>query len=155
MKKLMFALVLVSSLGISSLRAEEIESSKSLKSISKQAIELNLPQFSKYLQIGDAQELEGVYATVDRRYVIAIIKNKKKSHDYIGVVISADNKYWEKGEVKFNFVKKENKLQGFYYNQAGKAIPIQFSINEYGALETKLLEKLTLEEFKMSQLAGL
>jgi acetoacetate decarboxylase len=128
-------------------------SNKRLAPIEKQAIEFDLSGFGNYLNNGSAQTIEGVYTTEDRRYVIAVVKNQEKSHDYIGVVISADNQYWDKGEVKFNFVKQDDgSLKGFYYDQAGKAYPVTFDTNENG-LQSDMMHKLSVAEVKMGNLA--
>jgi len=80
--------------------------------------------------------------------VIAIIKNNEKGHDYIGVVCAADNPYWKSGEVKFNFVlRNDNKLKGYYYNSSGNYVPVSFSING-DSLQTNRLRKVNLENNK-------
>tara|TARA_B110000046_G_scaffold34410_1_gene37252 strand:- start:21770 stop:21991 length:222 start_codon:yes stop_codon:yes gene_type:complete len=68
-----------------------------------------------YLENGNLKQAEGVYRSPDARYVIALIKNNEKGHDFIGIASEADNSYWKKGEVKFNFVlESNNQLNGYY-----------------------------------------
>jgi hypothetical protein len=97
--------------------------------------------FHNYLEIGNPHQLEGIYASLDNRYKVAIVKNDAKHHDFIGVVISADNKYWEEGDVKFSFVMKDEALTGYYYNYSGEEAPIQFKIVE-DALDANCLKKM-------------
>lgn len=127
---------------------------KNLKPIEKQSVEFNLSQFCSYLENGKPHQLEGVYTSPDERYKIAIVKNDEKQHDFIGIVITADNHYWEPGDVKFNFVMKDNALKGYYYNQAGDEFPMQFQIDA-DTLNTKSLKKLKVKTVKADMLAGL
>ena len=115
--------------------------SKTLEPIEKQNIEFSFLQFCNYLENGNAHPFEGVYASPDNRYKVAIVKNDAKHHDYIGIVISADNKYWATGDVKFNFVMEDEALIGYYYNSSGKEFPIQFKIVS-DTLETNFLKKM-------------
>ncbi len=115
--------------------------SKTLEPLSKHNIEFSFSQFCSYLDNGNAHPLEGVYSSPDDRYKIAIVKNDTKHHDYIGIVISADNKFWKVGDVKFNFVMKEGALEGYYYTSSGKELPIQFKIQS-DTLETNYLKKI-------------
>lgn len=101
---------------------------KTLEVIEKQNIEFDFLRFCNYLENGAPHRLEGVYTSPDQRYKVAIVKNDAKHHDYIGIVISADNQYWKAGDVKFNFVLKDSLLQGYFYNHVGREIPIQFNI---------------------------
>ncbi len=87
---------------------------KTLGTIEKQNIEFNFSQFYTYLENGNAHQFEGVYSSLDERYKVAIVKNDAEHHDYIGIVISADNEYWKEGDVKFNFVLKDETLTGYY-----------------------------------------
>lgn len=132
--------------------------SKTVKAISsenKDQVHIDLVQFSKYLKDGNPHQLEGVYSSDDGRYIIALIKNTEKSHDFIGVVISADNSYWTEGEVKFNFVMNSNgKLEGYYYNSNGEAFPMSFTIDN-DTLSSKLLHKLDIEQFRYGGIANL
>lgn len=121
----------------------------------KQKVNLDVNQFGKYLHDGSPDSLEGIYRSPDGRYYIALIKNKEKSHDFIGVVISADNPFWEEGEVKFNFVRNDSdKLTGYYYNSKGKAFPITFKIGN-STIKTKLLRKVKLKNVPNGLLATL
>jgi hypothetical protein len=129
------------------------KSVKPIKSNSNKEIELNLSQFGKYLEDGNAQSIEGVYKTEDNRYLIAVIKNKEKTHDYIGVVVSADNEFWKKGEVKFNFVIGENgELSGLYYDSVGEEHEMMFNLGENGIV-SEMLEKMQIEELRSNDLA--
>ena len=114
---------------------------KTLETTEKQKIEFSFLQFCDYLENGNPHKFEGVYASPDNRYKIAIVKNDAKHHDYIGIVISADNKYWEAGDVKFNFVMKGEVLKGYYYTNSGKELPIQFKIVS-DSLEIDCLKKV-------------
>ena len=100
---------------------------KKVKPIDNEVIEFNLSQFNKYLNDGNAREVEGIYSDTANRYQIAIVKNNEREHDYIGIVISSDNPYWKTGEIKFNFIKDgEHKLKGYYYNSKGDYVPVEF-----------------------------
>lgn len=126
---------------------------KKLKPIHKSSVELNLTQFCNYLENGNPHNVEGVYTSPDKRYVIALVKNDKTEHDFIGVVLAADNQYWKEGEVKFNFVLSDsNELKGFYYNSKGNYIPVDFTISS-DTLKTNSLHKLDIEEVRTSSLA--
>lgn len=141
---------------VASTSAQAIGRQKITKPIHKYNVELNLAAFAKYLKIGDASKVEGVYASKDRRYIIAMVRNTVKTHDYIGVVISAENPFWENGEVKFNFVKESNgKMKGYYYDSLGTAYPMAFSIDKNGNIESDLLQKLSVEEVQLGNLASL
>lgn len=118
-------------------------------------VNLDVSQFGKYLHDGHPDSLEGIYKSPDGRYYIALIKNQDKSHDFIGVVISADNPFWTEGEVKFNFVRNGNKkLKGYYYNSRGKAFPIAFKIGK-STIKTRLLRKVELKDIPNGSLASL
>lgn len=126
---------------------------KSLQPIDKSSIELNLSQFCNYLENGAPTALEGVYASPDGRYVIALVKNNAQQHDYIGIVCAADNAFWSKGDVKFNFVLSDStELKGFYYNSRGAHVPVHFTVNK-DSLEFDQLIKVDLETIKAGQLA--
>lgn len=129
------------------------KSPKALKPINKATIELNLSQFCNYLDNGSPHAAEGVYTSPDGRYVVALIKNDVKEHDYIGVVCAADNPYWKKGEVKFNFVLNDsNELKGYYYNSKGDYVPVSFTIDG-DSLKTNQLKKIDVQALKESELA--
>lgn len=114
---------------------------KTLEPIAKQNIEFSFSQFSNYIKNGSPDLLEGIYVSPDNRYKVAIVKNDTKNHDYIGIVISADNEYWEVGDIKFNFVMKDDVLIGYYYNAAGQEIPVEFKIVKDN-IETNCLKKI-------------
>ena len=96
-----------------------------------------------------------MYKSTDGRYVIALIKNDEKGHDYIGVVCAADNPYWRRGEVKFNFViTAENNLEGYYYNSKGEYVPVSFTISG-DTLVTNSLVKVDVEKIKATTMAWL
>lgn len=148
MKKLMIALSLVGLFTVPVL-AGNSQDMKNVQPIDKQKVNFNLPAFNQYLKIGDAQQLEGIYSTKDRRYFIALVKNSEKTHDFIGIVLAADNAYWGRGEVKFNFSEgKEGNLEGFYYDQKGHANPLIFEVGKEVKLGNQVLEKLTEKELQ-------
>lgn len=138
------------------LSMQSFASEKTLKPIetdNQKEVVIDLAQFGKYLNQENAKNTEGVYTTEDGRYVIAIVKNNEKSHDYIGIVISADNEFWNQGEVKFNFVLNENNvLEGFYYDSKGENHPIELKVNEKG-LVCDFLRKVSIEELRNGGLA--
>ena len=140
MKTSIKALVLLS-IGIMFSLFSNAASTKTLEKIEKHNIQFNFLQFCNYLENGKPHQFEGVYASPDNRYKVAIVKNDAQHHDYIGIVISADNKYWEAGDIKFNFVKKGETLKGYYYNNSGNELPIQFKIVS-GSLEADCLKKV-------------
>lgn len=127
--------------------------SKNSIPMKKNEIELDYSQFSKYLHDGNPDSIEGVYRSADKRYVIALIKNETNSHDFIGVVVSADNPYWKEGEVKFNFKRKDSQvLEGYYYDSKGIAYPITFKIGK-STIDTELIEKVDLVEIEAGSYA--
>lgn len=127
--------------------------SKNVIPLKKNEIELDYSQFGKYLHDGNPDSIEGVYRSADKRYVIALIKNETSTHDFIGVVVSADNPYWKEGEVKFNFKRKDSQiLEGFYYDSEGVAYPITFKIGK-STIDTELLEKVDLVEIEAGTFA--
>lgn len=82
-----------------------------------------------------------------------MIKNETNSHDFIGVVVSADNPYWKEVEVKFNFKRKDSQvLEGYYYDSKGIAYPITFKIGK-STIDTELLEKVDLVEIEAGSYA--
>lgn len=152
MKKLKISLI---TLGIL-FSMQSFAGDKNLKPIeteSKKEIAIDLSQFGKYLNQENSKTAEGVYTSKDGRYVIAIVKNNEKTHDYIGVVISADNPFWNAGEVKFNFVlNQDNELTGFYYDSKGESHKISFQVNEDG-LVCEFLTKVSIEELRKGGIA--
>jgi hypothetical protein len=129
--------------------------SKKLEPVIRHQLQLDVLSFCNYLQTGRPKKVEGLYQSPDGRYVIALIKNNKKGHDYIGVVCTADNPYWKRGEVKFNFVlRNDNKLEGYYYNSSGNYVPVSFSINGDSLLTNRLI-KVNLENNKATVVAWL
>jgi hypothetical protein len=154
MKKLMISLSLVGLFSLPVL-AENSQNAKNVKPIEKQKVNFNLPAFNQYLKIGNAQQLEGIYSTKDRRYFIALVKNSEKTHDFIGIVLAADNSYWDRGEVKFNFSEgKDGKLEGFYYDQKGHANPVIFEAGQQVKVGSQVLEKLTEKQLQIYQLSN-
>lgn len=126
---------------------------KKIKTVKEHQIEFNLLNFCNYLENGNPQNVEGVYTSPDHRYTIALVKNENKCNDFIGVVLAADNPYWKKGEVKFNFVKDENgRLNGYYYNSTGDEFPVEFQISG-DSLKTNQLQKMNLDEVKAGMIA--
>ncbi|MBL4706839.1 MAG: hypothetical protein JKY48_00165 [Flavobacteriales bacterium] len=126
---------------------------KSLKPIVKSSVELNLSQFCNYLENGSPKAAEGVYTSPDGRYVIALVKNNEKEHDYIGIVCAADNSFWKKGEIKFNFVLSDStELNGYYYNSKGDYVPVNFTIDG-DSLKTNKLIKVDIDEIRAGTLA--
>ena len=127
--------------------------SRILDSTHKKDINLNYSQFVKYLDNGNPDSLEGIYSTEDKRYVIAVIKNETKFHEFIGVVISSDNPKWSNGEIKFNFVRKSDGiLEGYYYN-SDKVSPVVLSTGN-SRIGANLLKKLSLQELEVNLLVS-
>jgi hypothetical protein len=120
---------------------------KTVLPIENKVIDFNLDQFKKYLELGTPHQLEGVYSSPDKRYVVAIVKNNDTRHDFIGVVIKAGNAYWKEGEVKFNFVLDESsdKLVGYYYNSEGTPHEVSFCVGG-DTLQTDCLKKVELSK---------
>lgn len=135
---------------------QSFASEKNLKPINKNQTEqvtIDLAQFGKYLMEDYSKTAEGVYRTEDKRYTIAIIKNEENSHDYIGVIISSDNAYWNSGEIRFNFVlESDNKLVGYYYDSKGDEHRVSFQVGEDGVV-SNLFEKVSVEELRNSGIA--
>lgn len=136
LKKLALVFTLMIGLGAMNVNA------KSLKKVTKRQIDMskfNLAQFGKYLQDGNPHAVEGVYRTKDGRYSLAIVRNLDSAHDFIAIVLDADNKFWNPGEIKFNFIQNDStELEGLYYNSKGEATPIEFEINEKGIVSGML-----------------
>lgn len=128
---------------------------KGLNPVKDHKVSLDVNQFGKYLHDGNPDSLEGIYKSPDGRYLIALIKDSEKGHDFIGVVVSADNPYWEEGQVKFNFVRNDGKkLKGYYYNSKGDAFPVTFKIGS-STIKSKLLKKVNLKDIPNGSLASL
>ncbi len=126
---------------------------KQLQPTGQLKVRLNLTQFVNYLENGRPDKLEGIYTSADNRYLIALIKNDESSHDFIGVVIAADNPFWAKGCVKFNFVKTSNHaLNGYYYTQKRSFTPFTFHL-ENGNIKSSLLKMVNTNHLKNSILA--
>ncbi|MCB0801646.1 MAG: hypothetical protein KDB74_00990 [Flavobacteriales bacterium] len=126
---------------------------KNIKIKLQAEVNVDLAQFGKYLKDGNPHVAEGLYRTEDCRYLIAIIKNSEKTHDFIGVVVSAENPFWNRGDIKFNFVIDENNnLNGLYYNCKGDSFPVNFKIAANG-IESSLIEKVEMEELRFLGLA--
>lgn len=56
-------------------------------------------------------DIRGIYQTQNAAYTIAVIPNKTKLRDYVGVIIDSKTKLWKRGQVKLEFKKKENSNQ--------------------------------------------
>ncbi len=139
LKKMILASGLILSLGA------QASNTKTVKEMDNRQIDMekfNIPQFGKYLQDGLPHEVEGVYKTKDGRYTLAIVRNEDSTHDFIAIVLDADNPFWKTGEVKFNFVLSDiNSLEGLYYNSKGESVNLDFSFNKNG-LKSDLLIKV-------------
>lgn len=128
---------------------------KKLAPVKTHFLDFSVSNFCNYLENGNPRQLEGIYQSPDGRYVIALIKNNEKGHDYIGVVCAADNPYWKRGEVKFNFVVTNNsELQGYYYNSLGEYVPVNFTIDG-DSLNTNKLNKVDIQKIKATTTAWL
>ncbi len=121
---------------------------KKLAPLTTHHLNFDLFNFCKYLENGNPKKAEGVYRSPDGRYVIALIKNNEVGHDFIGVVCAAENPYWTRGEVKFNFVLgNNNELNGYYYNSLGEYVPVSFTIDG-DSLKTNRLIKVDVQKIK-------
>ena len=128
---------------------------KKLAPLKTHQLEFDVYNFCNYLENGNPKQAEGVYKSPDGRYVIALIKNDEKGHDYIGVVWAADNPYWRRGEVKFNFViTAENNLEHYYYNSKGEYVPVSFTVSG-DTLVTNSLVKVDVQKIKATTMAWL
>lgn len=141
-------LVLMLSLAICmSFSAKAGNKSKNVKPTASKNISLNFQHFENYLRNGQPDEVEGFYATVDKRYIVAIIKNDAKEHDFIGVMVKAANSKYTVGELRFNFVQENDSiLSGFFYDQNGNAQAMQLKIKTSKSNETCLLTKVAYSE---------
>lgn len=121
----------------------------------QQKVTLDVNQFGKYLRDGDPDSLEGIYKSPNGRYLIALVKNDENGHDFLGVVVFAENPYWKEGQVKFNFVRNsDNQLKGYIYNSQGNAFPISFNIGK-STIKCRHLKKVKLKDIPNGSLAGL
>jgi len=128
---------------------------KTIDTVKEHQVNLDVNQFGKYLHDGNPDSLEGLYKSPDGRYLIALIKNTEDGHDFIGVVVDADNPYWKEGEVKFNFVRNDSKkLKGYYYDSRGNAHPVSFKIGS-STIKSRLLKKVNLKDIPNGSLASL
>ncbi|MEX2380211.1 MAG: hypothetical protein WD530_05675 [Vicingaceae bacterium] len=122
-------------------------SGKIVKPIASKSISLNFQHFDNYLRNGRPLEVEGFYATSDKRYVMAIVKNEAKEHDFIGVMVKAANSKYTTGELRFNFVQENDSiLSGFFYDQNGNAQAMQLKIKTSKPNETCLFSKIAYSE---------
>lgn len=152
MKNLKLVAVLLSLLIVQSAFSYP-KKSRILDSTHSKDINLNYSQFVKYLDNGNPDSLEGIYATEDKRYVIAVIKNETKFHEFIGVVISSENSKWNNGEIKFNFVRNnDGSLEGYYYN-SDKASPVKLSTGS-SRIGINLLKKIALQDLEVNLLVS-
>lgn len=121
--------------------------SKNVKPIASKNISLNFQHFENYLRNGRPTEVEGFYATADKKYVIAIIKNETREHDYIGVMVKSSNSTYSLGELRFNFVQEnDSTLSGFFYDKNGNAQATQLKIKTSNPSEDCLFSKIAYSE---------
>lgn len=65
----------------------------------------------------DNDPLTTVYRNMSESYTIAVIKDPDTSGEYLGILLSSNNKYWKKGQLRFILKKTaENKYDHFEYN---------------------------------------
>ncbi|MTK52530.1 S41 family peptidase [Paludibacter sp.] len=77
-------------------------------SINKDSLILNQKNSTNYL--------EGIYA--NNRDTCVVFKNTNFLHDYIGVVLNTNKKYWKKGEVMFELKQNQkNQYDYFLYDE--------------------------------------
>lgn len=122
-------------------------STKNVQPISSKNLSLNFQHFENYLRNGRPTEVEGFYATADKRYVVAIIKNDAKEHDYIGLMVKSENSKYSEGELRFNFIQEtDSTLSGYYYDKNGNAQSVELKIKTSKPNETCLLTKIAYSE---------
>ena len=70
----------------------------------------SLPAISK-----NTGNIEGIWKSMDSKYVVQIIKNKTALWDYAALILSADKQYWTKGQFKFGLQQTgKNKYNSIY-----------------------------------------
>ena len=73
----------------------------------------------RHLRTRSLKDVRGIYETADSLYRVAVIPNKTKFRDYIGVIVKSKTKLWKKGQVKFEIKKKKDGLyEGFFYSKS-------------------------------------
>jgi hypothetical protein len=72
--------------------------------------------------------IEGFWKDLSNQYKLAIVKDTSKSNIYLGVVLSADNYFWRRGQVKFVFRKNINGGYEVLRNLDGYHLPVESSI---------------------------
>lgn len=130
-----------------SFSSKAINPSKTVMPIEAKNTQINFQHFTNYLMNGNPQEIEGYYGTKDKKYIIAIIKNDVKQHDYIGVMVGAKNSKYNPGELRFNFVvENDSMLNGFYYDDRGNAQAVKIKIKTSNAQSACLFRKIHYSE---------
>jgi hypothetical protein len=120
---------------------------KIAKPVELKKLGLNFQYFENYLRNGQPTDVEGFYSTADKKYTVAIIKNDIKEHDYIGVMVKAKNSKYTEGELRFNFVQKnDSTLSGYFYDEHGNAQAIMLQIKTSNPKEDCLLSKIAYSE---------
>lgn len=120
---------------------------KKLSHANEKQVELNLERFIHYLRTAQPLEAEGFYTSADQKYVVAIVKNDTKEHDFIGVVVKSPNGRYSKGELRFNFVQESDSvLTGYYYDDFGNAQSIKLQIKTSNPEKDCLLSKVAYSE---------
>ena len=147
--KILTSLLISAMLSIGSINAH---TKKKLKTIDKTTIEFNVANFCNYLENGNSNGVEGIYKSPNGKYVFALVKNDESNHDFIGVVLASKNNRWKEGEIKFNFMLNKDTLVGYYYDDKGNPIPVEFAM-ESDTLKTNVLTKVDLQKIKAGTLA--
>lgn len=148
--KILTCLLLVGALITTS--TVQAHTNKKLKIIDKTVLQFNVSNFCNYLEKGNSNGVEGVYKSPNGKYIFALVKNDERSHDFIGVVLSAEDNRWQEGEIKFNFMLHQDTLVGYYYDDKDNPIPVEFAL-ESDTLKTNVLTKVDLNKIKAGTLA--
>lgn len=75
-------------------------------------VEINLPEFEKYLKTKQAQDYEGVWDAPP--YKIAV---KKNDSGFVGVLINDVPPFWKSGQIKLEIKRNNGNLKGIVYRR--------------------------------------
>lgn len=120
---------------------------KKLPQLMEKQVEVNFERFNHYLKTAKPLEVEGFYTSINQEYVVAIVKNDAKEHDFIGIMVKSPNGRYAKGELRFNFVQESDSvLTGYYYDDFGNAQSVKLQIKTSNPEKDCLLSKVAYSE---------
>ena len=87
---------------------------KSSAFLSTERVETDSMQLMQYLQQAKEPGIEGIYATPDGTYTIALIKKPNDKRDYAGIILNSKTKLWQKGQVKLEIKQANDSMMDLY-----------------------------------------